>query len=853
MYVCFPTVPFLIGDRELSYLCIKSVITSYRDNTSKTQSVLSAVLTPIGNCKPVGQLSHEKEKLFLFVYESASDPGPIVTFLAESALGEPSDKRFTFTFVTLLEKFLRKKFLDESPKCDFVKDACFLQQSLAILGPELCRTASGSFVATGCGQLPTRLCVSTLDLILVLIASFSVNAGRGIVVEEGNAPLLESSRNAYNLLCFFIGMQEKILGPTKPLYASGLLKAREFLAQNIVNIPRLAPFLCRYMSFSDRQDTSKRIVPEAQHIIGLIGNPKSSKSILGLICLCLLLGRSSNLRKTAKEVGYIVFSQMREVIAVDPDLGTQLVQIFLPLDNPLEEETAVVEPLLCLLDSGIISSSVMGLIGSLAVRHPEKVVGHVFSLLCSDVRTQREAGAKTLKSVLSNAGESRLLSGVLMDYAVASIPLTKSGECAINVLGAIGNPVCALTALAHYLGTQDETTRAEVENVIVSIMERAVSDKEPENRSWGAISFYADVMRAPKEQAAFTLGPTATPADLQKLHFPGKENNSEDLLRLAPKWCRELRGSVTVEAAAKVMAAPGDTVVVQFFRTLVPFFQPKDVQLQLVPFVAQKLGSQKKLSEEMLNSPCGKEQVTALLFERISSLLVLKMALGHCSEVLENEEIRGKLEGALLERMTSVLEFDEVRRVAAEVVACLKPSERAFKMVYDSFEPLFKSVMSDSVRDDDSQIVLRAVIYALASVIKGSCDESVLGTECTKLEEMLQALMEKKRELLAPALVGAICDCLGVILVKSNSRTQRIESAVDEITSECPKNEERCMLLSSVLTSVTKYLNSGTDEYVSLVVPKVIKKATVVPKDYLVNVILYALRIISCFCFCFCC
>lgn len=799
------------------------------------------MLTPIGNCKPLGKLSAEKERLFHHVYECVKDPGAVVSFFAERGLTEIDDTHFVFTFVLLLEKFLRKKFLPEekAPTTDLIKDTAFLRESLGALGPQLCRVASSSLKVTSDGVLPTRLCAASLDLILSLATAFCANMNSSIVVESGDARNTESLQAVVRLFCFVAQTQEKIFAGTKPLYASGASKAAQVAEALSKDISHVAPLLAQHMALTESRGKKKDPTLEVQRMIGLFGNP--GRRLLGLVSLCLFLGRSSRPRK---DVGCMVLTQLKSVVAADPELGTRLVEAFLPLDNLVEEETVVAGPLLDILDESTAADCVLGLVADLSLRHREEVVGRLFEMAASGDASARRVGARALEHVMHKAEGSRPLSLALVERAIDDLPLLGHEIDVARLLSSLGDPAYTLTRLVPYLaGAAEGRTRSVAEAAIAAIMEKAVSELAPEESVRSAIRSYADAMRMKRAQPALAVSPTTSPADLPKLHAAGKDDFSEELLRLVPRWCRELYGAAILGATAKVLAAPGDTTVVQLFRALAPHFRGEDLGALFVPYVTAKLESQRRLTEEMLESPCGKEQVTALLFERISPLLAMKMALPYCAADIPDDEdggVRKRLEDALVERVTSLLEFDEVRRVAAEVAAFVRPRERIFGRLCESFTSLCGSVMAAAARDDDTQIVLRAVVYALGAVVKGLDAADELPLKCRVIEEALWGLVEKKMRVMAPALIGTVYDLLGVLLAKSGDYEKRVEKMADEMVCERPGAAgcARGMAISAVLASVAKDLNEGKDEFVGIVVPKVVAKSSgeCQLSDYIINV-----------------
>lgn len=775
--------------------------------------------------------------MFTFVYENVRDGEAIVSFLAERGFTEIDDKHFVFTFVVLFESFLRKKFLSgENGKTDFIKDTAFLRESLILLGPQLCRVVSASLKTTSDGVLPTRLCASALDLILTLSTAFCTNVNNSLVVENDDTRNLEGLQCVVRLFSFVAQTQERIFSKTRPLYASGLSKAVQVAGASINGISHIEPLFAQYMSLTEKVSVHGDVVHEIQRIIGLFGN--SSKRALGLACLCLFLGRSP---KIQKGVGNMILTQIKEIVITDSELGVRVIEVFLPLENLVEEEAIVIKPLLGLLSEGVATDPILGLVGRLAVRHREEVVDHLFSMLTSADPAVREIGARALSPVLRSAKSNKPLSELIVECTISNITsnITSLGDeiSASDILVTLGEPAYTLTCLVPFLkSTPDESTHSSIESTIVEIMKKSVSELEPEEKVRSAIMSYADAMRMKKDQSTFVISPALSPADLCKLHAAGKEDFSEDLLKLVPMWCHGLCGTGILGAAEKLFAAPGDTALVQFFRALAPHFQEGDIQLLFVPLVVAKLESQKKLTEEMLDSPYGKEQVTALLFERLSPLLALKMTMGHCTVPIQDKVARERLVSALIERITSLLEFDEVRRVAAEAIALLKPPEVVFEKLLGNFLSLSETVLAASGRDDDTQIVLRAVLYAIGSVVKDFSGESDIPLLWNKLEERLMVLLEKKAVFLAPALVGTIYDTLGFLLLKSKDYAQRVGKIIDEICSDEKTGSERSMVLSAVLTSVAKGLNEGKDEFAQLVVPKVIAKVSDAPNDYLMNV-----------------
>ncbi len=89
----------------------------------------------------------------------------------------------------------------------------------------------------------------------------------------------------------------------------------------------------------------------------------------------------------------------------------------------------------------------------------------------------------------------------------------------------------------------------------------------------------------------------------------------------------------------------------------------------LVPTLIDKMIKQSKLTEEMLQDKSENSIVKSLLFERLRPLLVFRCLspIPLSKYLTENPETLNSLQEELLQRMTQIFEFDEVRKLSAEI------------------------------------------------------------------------------------------------------------------------------------------------------------------------------------------
>jgi hypothetical protein len=332
----------------------------------------------------------------------------------------------------------------------------------------------------------------------------------------------------------------------------------------------------------------------------------------------------------------------------------------------------------------------------------------------------------------------------------------------------------------------DGRTRSAADVAIVSLMKANLT----EARFPAAVVAFIDSMRT---DSTATSATPASPADIGAMSRPvaAQSKVAERMARLVPEWAssapENLWGSVVEPVIQKLFAFPDDTTVVQAFRVLAPFLCKPNASM-LISLIAARMRVQPNLPEE---KDVETDRLKALLFERLSPLLALKMIpIAAVEPAITATSILPEL---LLERLSQPLEFEDVRKLAAECMASLPPA---------LVVPRLLNALTELLQNIESQVQIRALCYAIGGALARS-PQSVL--PLVNDFRLTDRLLELTTRPTAPALKTMAIEVLAQIAKCERSET--LLTAFMESATRTPP-DRTCSSCTGVLISLARLLDN---------------------------------------------
>lgn len=163
-----------------------------------------------------------------------------------------------------------------------------------------------------------------------------------------------------------------------------------------------------------------------------------------------------------------------------------------------------------------------------------------------------------------------------------------------------------------------------------------------------------------------------------------------------------------------VLTKPEDTARVQLATRIAPRLGQSDCLPSVLSMILRVLEEQGPLCEDALDRDATGDLTKVLLFQRLSPLLLLRMLPTGCFNDTAVESQLEPLRKILLSRISRILEFDDVRRVSAELF-----SRGSVDIVLRPILTLLSSEIESLCRADsghDPQIA-KGAIYALCCAV----------------------------------------------------------------------------------------------------------------------------------------
>eukprot|EP00038_Savillea_parva_P030179 m.76112 g.76112 ORF g.76112 m.76112 type:complete len:1569 (-) comp9038_c0_seq3:8-4714(-) len=166
-----------------------------------------------------------------------------------------------------------------------------------------------------------------------------------------------------------------------------------------------------------------------------------------------------------------------------------------------------------------------------------------------------------------------------------------------------------------------------------------------------------------------------------------------------------------------VLSKPEDTVRVQFAARLTPRLAQPDCLVTVLTLILQSLDGQPPLTVDILEGDTSGALTKVLLFQRLSPLLLLRMLPTDVSLLTDTPDVGealSALRDMLLSRLSAECEFDDVRKVAAELTS-RSPPNMVLPVLVTALGTQVKQLATVHLNHDPG--IAKAIVYALCCTI----------------------------------------------------------------------------------------------------------------------------------------
>lgn len=463
-----------------------------------------------------------------------------------------------------------------------------------------------------------------------------------------------------------------------------------------------APFLMEDSPITSKKNIFKEAQRLLQHLQNSLEVDDDKKNELAnetttywLICLCLLLGRMSTtslskLLKKFRETFYNILLQ--QVLHARSEkiqkLSICLLQSFIAHSDLFDAETLVDELLLFVQKErdNKTTKAVIGFLGELLVKYPKKIT-KLFASLDSNQKDERTTALEVLTEVfrlnretLSFHPEVSEILGRELLSRLQDEELSLRTQAA--TLFAHLHPKEIIPQLVQMTVHRDVRVRSAADKALVTLLRQHKNIPQ-------TVLTLLDSLRKLNADSSCSASAHAT---VEQQQIP---KMIERIMKLLPSWAAEMPSHIFIEIIPETLKLffnyPSESIFVKFLSALSPHFS--QFPMLIFPEVTQKMRRQPKLSESISNGT----EIQNIIFDQLAPLLVLKtlsIRAFQCFQVQETEnKIHKRDKGydlgesfssnqvavceecvkLLLERMTLPLEFDEIRKVSAEICARFPP------------------------------------------------------------------------------------------------------------------------------------------------------------------------------------
>ncbi|XP_068643692.1 uncharacterized protein [Aristolochia californica] len=495
-----------------------------------------------------------------------------------------------------------------------------------------------------------------------------------------------------------------------------------------------------------------------------------------LICLCLLWGRlGTNLLEMAmseygQQVAHLLLLQLQ---CADEDVAEVALIVLRAIifktnisssggsHHGVSEE--ILPALLNLLDErDSASRAVVLLVAEYCSENSnEQILQEIFKRLNCGNKCQRKNAINVIAEVVQNSSDSGKL-----------LPISMQKDIARQLLGCLGDdpmiqsyvpslfaqldPSVVLPALVHQLCCLDEKTKSSASDAIVEVLKYHSQNVDVIVMLLDCIR---DLTKIPEPPSISSEIIPSNSLSLQSVSdTTGTKLDTDRVLSVVPKWAESVQdwSSLVGPLIDKMFSEPSNAIIVRFFSHIIEILaEARDVVLQRVLLNMQMHDEMddKWLANDIYGASTSDDstKLKGSLFDRLCPLLILRLLpLGVFSD-LNSSLMYGQLQSqnilcgeigsrisnhdcvaaCLLKRASYSLEFEEVRKLAAELCGRLHPQVLL---------PLISSQMDNAAQCRDI-LKLKSCLFTVCTSLVVRGKDSASHPAAVRIKRILERVL----------------------------------------------------------------------------------------------------------------
>lgn len=601
-----------------------------------------------------------------------------------------------------------------------------------------------------------------------------------------------------------------------------------------------------------------------------------------LACMSLLLGRldSDTFETAVAEAGSqflnLLFSQLQHT---DEDLTDIAVNILRAIifrsptgisgnaQSGFAGMETVIPLLIDLLDErDSAARAVVLLIAEYFAINPDaEGIRELFARLDSDNNTTRRNALDVISELMAICSESGHVLAPSLRENIGKHLLDRLGDEELtnrlqaSKLFAQLDPSFVMPALVQLVYSRDVRVRSAASDAIVAVL-------RGQTHPCNVISVLLDCIRDNVQNASLPKHPRQVGESLKYSGSAASHSGSgmdvDRIMRLVPKWSSTVQDwdSLVKMLLHKMFAETSNAVIPRFLSEISNHLA--DVTHTVFKLLISHMQKHKEANEDLLLkwkegrlSECEDTRIKDILFDRLSPLLVLKVLPLRAFNDLNSEELYGEfstitardgdtvvtaadekcITGLLINRMCHLFEFEDVRKLAAELTGRLHPQVML---------PLIGSHLEHAIHNRDI-LKLKSCLFAICNSLMIRGKESALHSVMIKVRHLITTVLlwpSMDSDEVAKAQHGCI-DCLALMICaelqisESSSQLSKVNMVqkksklIEEVMDQSEHPSFLSNVQDTVISSVVRNLTSQQQTF-----PFVMSKELVfhsnIPEDY---------------------
>jgi hypothetical protein len=583
-----------------------------------------------------------------------------------------------------------------------------------------------------------------------------------------------------------------------------------------------------------------------------------------LACMALLLGRldSDNFETAVAEVGSqflnLLFAQLHHT---DEDLTDMAVNILraiifrspIGISGNAQSGFAGMETVIPLLielldERDSAARAVVLLIAEYFAINPDaEGIRELFARLDSDNNTTRRNALDVISELMAVCSESGHVLAPSLRQNIGKHLLDRLGDEELtnrlqaSKLFAQLDPSFVMPTLVRLVYSRDVRVRSAASDAIVSVLR---GQTDPCN----VISVLLDCVRNNVQNASLPKHPGQVGESIKysgsTTSHSGSGMDVDRIMRLVPKWSPTVQDwdSLVKMLLSKMFAETSNAVIPRFLSEISNHLA--DVTHTVFKLLISHMQKQKQGNEDIVSkwkegrlSECEDTRIEDILFDRLSPLLVLRVLPLRAFNDLNSMELYGEfstiavrngdtvvtaadekcITGLLINRMCHLFEFEDVRKLAAELTGRLHPQVML---------PLIGSHLEHATVNRDI-LKLKACLFSICNSLMIRDKESALHPVMFKVRHLITTVLlwpSLESDEVTKAQHGCI-DCLALMICAelqisdSSSQSSKANMVQNEskFIEEVMDRPEHPSFLSNVqdtvISSVVRSLTSQQQSF----------------------------------------